>query len=184
MDWYPNRYMLDTSSLNIIIENNADEFLIYQSKLHGFEYYFAETQSLEAVNNITDKHQTFPDNAVPKTNAEKSVTILKLIGKLQTKYVGQMATFLPNGWALDGTFHLIPKEEQQAADMFFDIYHNNEKHREDAMIAMTAIIYGCTLVVYDKRLYNRVNAHFPGRALWYDDFISLLKEYFSHSTNP
>ncbi len=176
MEVVKNRFMFDTSALNQIINKPDDEMLIYQTKLNGFEYYFTEIQGFEAGNNISKLRDETNSDLVKRSDAELAVELLKLINKLQTKYVGQIATLRHNKWRLDGTFTLVSKSEQGAALLFSDILNNNDyQYYNDAMIAMCGIVYGCTIVTNDKRLYKKINKHFPDRAINYASFISFIK---------
>lgn len=170
-----NRFMFDTNALNRICVSPEDEMMIYQSKLKGFEYYFSEIQCLESSANIEKVSSGVDAHLVERQRAEWAVNLLRVIPKLQTQYVGQIATFVPNRWKLDGTFEFLPDGEAGAAALFADILNQNDcQYYNDAMIAMTAVVNGCTLVTNDKRLFKKVNAHFPGRAIQYEDFVALL----------
>ena len=161
MEVVKNRFMFDTSALNQIINKPDDEMLIYQTKLNGFEYYFTEIQGFEAGNNISKLRDETNSDLVKRSDAE---------------YVGQIATLRHNKWRLDGTFTLVSKSEQGAALLFSDILNNNDyQYYNDAMIAMCGIVYGCTIVTNDKRLYKKINKHFPDRAINYASFISFIK---------
>lgn len=169
-------FMFDTSSINQIAASSSDELLIYLSKDNGFEYYFTEIQSIEASGNISNRQTEVSASLVKRNDAEFMANLFRIMSKLQTKYVGQIATLRPNKWKLDGTFELLPECEQKVELMFDDILNNNDyQHYNDAMLALTAIINGCTLVTNDKRLYKKINKYYPERAIKYKDFMSLLQ---------
>lgn len=118
---------------------------------------------------------SFKSKNVERGNAEYAIKLMKIIAKLQTKHVNKIVTLRHNRWILDGTYEVIPNDEIAAYEMFSDILNNNDnQHYNDAMIAMTAIVNGCTLVSDDKRLFNKVNRHFPGRAIRYAEFTETL----------
>lgn len=175
MDKVQNRYMFDTNAINRISQDSYDEMLIYESKSHGYEYYFTEIQVYESQSVIEKQTADIDSNLVERDRAVYSLNLLRLISKLQTKYVGQIMTLLPNRSRLDGTFELLSDGEEESVAMFWKIMNNNDIHYEDAMIALVAIVNGCILVTNDKRLFNKINSFFPGRAIKYEDFIALLK---------
>lgn len=178
MEWVKNRYMFDTNALNRICKNTGDEMVIYQSKCLGREYFFSEIQCQESGANITKQYADVDPDFVERKKAEWALSLLRVIPKLQTKYIGLIATFRPFGWMLDGTYNILPDGEQGAAKLFSDILNENDRqYYNDAMIAMTAIVHGCVVVTNDKRLFNKTNQHYPGRAIKYDDFIESVKEF-------
>lgn len=177
MEKVEKRFMFDTNALNRICADSGDEMLIYASKSEGYEYFFSEIQCLESCANIEKNTEGLDRSLIERNRAEFALKLLKIISKLQTKYVGQIANLRWNQWILDGTFRLLPDNETAAYDMFLDIVNDNDlQYYNDGMIAMTAIAYGCTLVTNDKRLFNKVNKHFADRAIKYEDFISRLKK--------
>lgn len=175
MDIVDKRFMFDTSALNRITRNLGDETLIYTSKSFGFEYYFSEIQVDEILKSVTRHHADVPDNLVERDRVDFMSRLLKIIIKLQTQYVGQIATLLPYRWTLDGTFDILPDSEYAAEKVFRDILNNNDhQHYNDAMIGMVSIVHGCVLVVNDRRFFNKVNRGEPGRAITYEDFIARI----------
>ena len=103
--------------------------------------------------------------------------MLKLVSKIQKDYVGQIATLTQNRWVLNGTLRLLPNGEEAAHKMYLEILNDNShQHYNDAIIALTGIVDGCTIVVNDKRLRNAINRHYPGRAIKYDEFLKLVYE--------
>lgn len=171
-----NRYMFDTNALNCICKNLDDETSIYQSKSLGWEYFFSEIQGKEAGANITKQYAGVSPDVVERKKAELALSLLRIIQKLQTNYIGLIATLRPFGWALDGTYNILPDNEQDAAKLFADILNENDsQYYNDAMIAMTAIVNGCTVVTNDKRLFNKINHHYPGRAIKYEDFLECVR---------
>lgn len=178
MEKQNNRYMFDTNALNKIIFNPTDEMHIFRSKTNGFEYYFTEIQLQEAQANVTKIRGEADSNYVLKSDAELATNLLRVSSKLQTKYVPQIATLRPGRWKLDGTFSILPDSESDAFDLFDDILNDNDnQYYNDAMIAMTAISNGCVVVTDDIRLFKKINKHFPGRAIKYNNFIELIKDY-------
>lgn len=176
MNWVANRYMFDTSAINALYRaSGEDEMLIYNSKSRGFEYYFTETQLQEIENNINSK-EFMGLEVVSRAAAMRAIRMLKLVTKIQKAYVGRIATLTHNRWILDGTFELLSDDEKEAAKMYSEILNNNPiQHYNDAIIALTGIANGCTIVVNDKRFKNAVNHHFDGRAISYDEFLSRLR---------
>ena len=176
MDKVANRFMFDTNALNNICKDPDAEMLIYQSKDSGFEYFFTEIQCKESEANIWKQSPNVDPLFVERSRAEWAANLLRIIPKLQTRYVGQIATLRPGRWLLDGTFDVLPDSELPAFDMFSDILNDNDfQYYNDAMIAMTAIVNGCVLVTDDKRLFKKVNQHFPGRAIKYEEFLDAFK---------
>lgn len=170
-----NRYMLDTSALDALCKAGlADETRIYKSKRKGFEYYFTETQLEESEKNINAKSNPSAD-VVARENAERAANMLRVASKIQTKYVGRIATLTENRWILDGTFEPFSDEEPLAWDMYLEILNDNPfQHYNDAIIALTGIENGCTIVVNDGRFRKIVNKYFPGRGITYEEFLSRL----------
>lgn len=176
MDKVENRYMFDTNALNSICSNMLDEMAVYQSKGREYEYFFTEIQCQESSGNIAKKSQGIEPFLVERSRADWALNLLRVIPKIQTQYVGQIATLRLNRWLGDGTFSILPDGESDAAIMFSDINNDNDdQYYNDAMIAMTAIVHGCTVVTNDKRLFNKINKHFPGRAIKYEEFIGSLQ---------
>ena len=175
MECVENRYMFDTSALDALCKSSGtDELKIYASKGKGFEYYFTETQLEESEKNITSKEYAGLD-VVSRAAAMRAIKMLKLVSKIQKAYVGRIATLTHNRWLLDGTFELLPSGEEKAFEMYQEILNNNPwQHYNDAIIALTGIVNGCTIVVNDTRFRNTVNRNFPGRAITYSEFLSRL----------
>ena len=163
MECVENRYMFDTSALDALCKSSGtDELKIYASKGKGFEYYFTETQLEESEKNINSKEYAGLD-VVSRAAAMRAIKMLKLVSKIQ------------NRWLLDGTFELLPSGEEKAFEMYQEILNNNPwQHYNDAIIALTGIVNGCTIVVNDTRFRNTVNRNFPGRAITYSEFLSRL----------
>lgn len=173
MDIVDKRFMFDTSALNRIARDLKDENLIYRSKSFGFEYYFSEIQVYEVLKSVYRHNVDVPENLVERDRVDFMSRLLKIIIKLQTQYVGQIATLRPNRWLLDGTFDIFPDDENTAANVFEDILNSNDRqHYNDAMIGMVAFVHGCVLVVNDRRFFNKVNKGEPGRAITYENFIA------------
>ncbi|MEA4813361.1 MAG: PIN domain-containing protein [Oscillospiraceae bacterium] len=177
MDKVEKRYMFDTNAINKICQNPNDEITIYKSKINGYEYYFTEIQCQESCANIIKKSEGLDSCLVERQRAEYALNLLRVIPKLQTCYVGQIATLRLNRWGSDGTFDILQDNESEAAAMFSDILNDNDRqYYNDSMIALTAIVNGCTLVTNDKRLFNKVNNHFIERAIKYENFIEIISE--------
>lgn len=175
MEWVKNRYMFDTSALNKIIESTEDEILICESKKHGYEYVFTEIQVQESENCVQKRKSGIPEDLVERSRVQKAFHLLRIIIKFQTTYVGQIATLRKNRWLLDGTFELLPDDEEKAFDVFKEVLHNNDRqHYNDAMIAMTAIRHGCMLVARDGEFFKKFRRVFPDRYIYYGDFIDQL----------
>ena len=180
MEKIENRYMFDTCALNRICGNPSDEMHIYQTKQFGWEYYFSEIQCDESGNTALNGLE---DALIEKEKVNRAISLLRIIPKLQTKYIGLIATLRRNRWVLNGTYTPQPDSEQDAYDLFVDILNENDRqHYNDAMIGMTAIVHGCTIVTNDRRFYNKVNKHFPGRAIRYDEYMERVNALFG-STN-
>lgn len=178
MEWVNNRYMFDTCALNRICLNPQDEMLIFQSKLQGWEYFFSEIQCRESCANIYKQSKDVDSNLVERERAEWALSLLRVIPKLQTQYVGLIATFRPAGWILNGTYDILPNNEQNTVKLFSDILNNNDRqYYNDAMIGMTAIVHGCIVITNDERFYRKVNRHFPGRSIKYEAFIERVREF-------
>lgn len=176
MDKVANRFMFDTNALNRICKDPYAEMIIYQSKYAGFEYFFTEIQCNESEANIRKKSPNVDPLLVERSRAEWATNLLRVIPKLQTKYVGQIATPRPGRWGLNGTFDVLPDNELSAFNMFSDILNDNDfQYFNDAMIAMTSIVHGCVLVTNDRRLYKKVNHHFPNRAVKYEEFLETIQ---------
>lgn len=176
MDKVANRFMFDTNALNNICKDPDAEMLVYQSKDSGFEYFFTEIQCKESEANIWKQSPNVDPLFVERSRAEWAANLLRVIPRLQTRYVSQIATLRPGRWLLDGTFDVLPDGELPAFDMFSDILNDNDfQYYNDAMIAMTAIVHGCVLVTDDSRLFKKVNQHFPGRAIKYGEFFKSFK---------
>lgn len=175
MDAVKNRYMFDTSALDALCKTEfEDETKIYATKEKGFEYYFTETQLEESEKNIRAKSNPSAD-IVTRENAERAANMLRVVSKIQTKYVGQIATLTENRWILDGTFELLPDGNELAWEVYTEILNDNPfQHYNDAIIALTGLANGCTLVVNDRRFRNIVNKHLPGRAITYAEFMERL----------
>lgn len=175
VDAVKNRFMFDTSALNSLFKSTSDDInRVYASKEKGFEYYFTETQLEESENNINSKENAGMDT-VSREAVMRAIRMLKLIANIQKEYVGRIATLTPNRWVLDGTFEILPEGEDEAIEVYKEILHDNPvQHYNDAVIALTGLVNGCTLVVNDKRFRNAVNRHFSGRAIHYNDFLKLL----------
>lgn len=175
MDIVDKRFMFDTSALNRISHDPGDEILIYRSKSFGFEYYFSEIQVDEILKSVYRRNADVPDDLVERDRVDFMSRLLKIVIKLQTQYVGQIATLRPNRWILDGTFDILPDNENTAMNVFEDILNGNDRqHYNDAMIGMVAISHGCTLIVNDRRFFNKVNRGETGRAITYEDFIARI----------
>lgn len=175
MEKVDNRFMFDTNALNEICKDFNAEMMIYQSKRYGFEYFFTEIQCKESEANIWKQSPNVDPLFVERSRAEWATNLLRVIPKLQTQYVGQIATLRRGRLLLDGTFEVLPDNELSAFEMFLDILNNNDfQYYNDAMIAMTAIVHGCVLVTDDKRLSKKVNQHFPGRAIKYGVFLETV----------
>lgn len=162
MEFVKNRYMFDTSALNHLVRLPEDFSVIYRSKFRGFEYLFTEPQILEAKNNLT-------------TNAALGMDLLELMIKIQTKYVGPIATSVENSWLLDGTRDFLSENETDTIAMFFARFNDNQKRYNDALIAVTGIHNGCIIITNDKKFRRDVNKFFPERAITYENFIDCLK---------
>lgn len=176
MDIIDKRFMFDTSALNRIARDPDDEILIYRSKSFGFEYYFSEIQVDEILKSVYRHNGNVPDNLVERDRVDFMSRLLKIVIKLQTKYVGQIATLRPNCWVLDGTFDILPDGEDTAANVFEDILNGNDRqHYDDAMIGMVSLSHGCVLVVNDRRFFNKVNRGELGRAITYEEFIAHIR---------
>lgn len=175
MDKIDLRFMFDTNTVNKIAQNSSDEMDIYDSITQGYEYYFTDIQPDESGKAISS-HKSGNTTTVYRKDAEYAINLLKIISRLQTRHVKNIATLCRFGWLLDGSYDFLPDNETLAGEMFFDILNSNERqYYNDAMIALTCIVNGCTLVTNDKRLFNKVNKHFPGRAIRYEDFIVSLR---------
>ena len=178
VDAAENRYMFDTNALNRICRNSFDEIAIYQSKCQGWEYYFSEIQCQESSNTISKQTEGVLPQYVERERAERALSLLRVIPKLQTRYVALIATLRPRGWLLDGTYSILPDGEYQTYKLFTDILNNNDRqYYNDAMIGMTAIIHGCVVVTDDKRFFNKINKHFPERAIKYNDFLEKVTAF-------
>lgn len=176
MEKVNNRFIFDTNAINRICEDHTSEAQIYKSKFVGFEYYFSEIQCSEAGATMLKERKDENLNTINRSRAEYAFDRLRVIPKLQTQYVGKIATLRPNGWPLDGTVEISDDEELPSIDMFMDILHeNDQKYYNDAMIAMIGIQNGCTIVTNDKRLKNKVNHHFPGRAISFEEFMEIIQ---------
>lgn len=175
MDAVKNRFMFDTSALNALFKATGDDInRVYASKKKGFEYYFTETQLEESENNINSKDDVGMD-VVSREAATRAIRMLRLIANIQKEYVGRIATLTPNRWVLDGTFEILPEGEDEAFEVYKEILDGNPpKYYNDAIIAMTGVVNGCTLVVNDGRFRKIVNRHFSGRAIDYNEFLELL----------
>ena len=175
VEWVKNRYMFDTSALDRLCKSTGDDELkIYASKQRGFEYYFTETQLQEAEDNIHAKKYAGLDE-VGRDAAMRAIQMLRMVSKIQKAYVGRIATLDLNRWVGNGTFQLLPENERAAHAMYLEMIGDNpDKYYNDAIIALTGIVNGCTLVVEDKRFRNAVNRHFSGRAIRYGEFLARL----------
>lgn len=171
------KFMFDTSALNQIVNDSYDEMQIYQSKFKGFEYYFSEIQVSESIGNIKKERKNINNDFVSKNDAELTANLLRIVSKLQTKYVGQIAT--PRRWVLDGTYTLLKEDTNcTAIEMFEDILNDNDyQYYNDAMIALLSVTNNCILVTNDKRLFKKVIKYFPDLALKYDDYFKLVKDF-------
>ena len=175
MEWVKNRYMFDTSALNKIVESAEDEALIYASKSAGYEYFFTEIQVQESEKCVEKHTDGIPEELVERTRVELAFRLLRIIIKLQSRYVGQIATLRPNRWLLNGTFEILPDYDEKSAEVFREVLHGNDRqHYNDAMIAMTAIRHGCTVIARDTEFFKKISRVFPGRYIYYDDFIDQL----------
>lgn len=174
-DAVKNRYMFDTTALDSLCKASGNDLQkVYASKEKGFEYYFTETQLEESENNINSKEDTGMD-VVSRESAMRAIKMLKLVANIQKKYVGRIATLTPDRWILDGTFEILPEGEDKAFEVYTEILNDNPKqHYNDAIIALTGLVNGCTLVVNDGRFRRIVNKHFSGRAIDYNEFLTLL----------
>ena len=175
MEWVKNRYMFDTSALNKIIESPKDEMLIYTSKKAGYEYFFTEIQVQESENCVQKRKSGIPEHLVERNRVQLAFRLLRTIIRLQTTYVGQIATLRKNRWLLDGTFEILPDDEAKAIDVFNEVLHDNDhQHYNDAMISMTAIRHGCAVVSRDRDFFKKFSRVFPDRFIYYGDFINQL----------
>lgn len=171
METAEKRFMLDTSALNRIIKSPDDEMLIIKSKAEGCQYFFADIQFDEIAKIIRRPSPGVPRELVERTRVYWMLDLLKTMLRIQTHYVKRYATLKLNDWILDDGLYIMPDEVSDAHD---DIYHRNDQHFNDAMIGTVAMEHGCVLVTEDRRLFNRVNAHTPGGAIRYADFIARL----------
>ena len=172
MEPVENRFMFDTNALNRICDDSHDEMLIYQTKHLGWEYFFSEIQCTEC-GNAALKHLN--DDSKEK-NVNRAVDLLRIIPKLQTRYIGLIASLRRGRWLLNGTFNILPDDEMGAYELFQDILNNNDRqYYNDAMIGMTAVVHGCIVVTDDRRFFRITNQHYPGRAIRYEEFIQRVK---------
>lgn len=171
------RFMLDTSALNRIVKNSEDERLIVESKTMGYQYFFTDIQFEEIKTSILRRSLDVPHDLVERSRVYWMLDLLKIMLRIQTHHVKRYATFKLNDWILDGSLSIMPHE---VSDTYDDIHHHNAQHFNDAMIGSVALEHGCALVTEDRRLLNRVNAHTPGGAIRYGDFIKQITA--AHST--
>lgn len=178
MDLIDKRFMLDTSALNRVIKSFEDIRLIVDSKAEGYQYFFTDIQFEEIEKNILRRSPDVPQDLVERSRVYWMLDLLKTMLRIQTHHVKRYGTLKLNDLILDGSLTIMPDEVSDAHD---DIHHHNDQHSNDAMIGVVAMEHGCVLVTEDRRLFNRVNAHTPGGAIRYADFIAQLSE---HSTSP
>lgn len=168
--------MFDTSALNRIVRNYTEEMLIYNSKDRGFKYFYTQIQLTEVANCLQKKKPDIPENLVERNSAELALHMMSFIVKSQARYVAETATLRPNRWILDGSMTILPDDEEKAVEAFSEVLHGNDRqHYNDAMIALTAVRYGCAIVAADKPFYRKFRRVLPDRFIFYHDFIELLQ---------
>ena len=178
MERIEGRYMLDTCAINRICDNDEDFLTLTRSLSCNFEYYITDAQCEEIKRTISPRGNPFQNDIVEKTRAERALKLMDITLHLRPQILPRFATLFPGGWPLDGSRDILPDGEDAAWKMYLDIRGTDgfSRHENDAMIALTAIANGCSLVTNDNRLYKKVLLHFPSRSLWYPDFILKLNQ--------
>lgn len=177
MEGIDNLYMLDTCAINLLCDNADDFLFVIHSLSHNFKYCITDAQCEEIKKTISPRKQTLPSDVVEKSRAERALKLMDITLHLQPQILPRFATLFPGGWPLDGSRNILPDNEDAAWVMFKDIrgVENASRYENDAMIALTAIANGCTLITHDDRLHKKVLKHFPLRSIWYPEFICHLK---------
>jgi len=163
----PNNYVLDTNVFEHLAKNG--DALKHMKSLFtkGHCYYITDVQNREIIG-VPDRTGKYEDPSAwnASLNASK---IIDIIESLQVKHISCVASLQKNFWLLDGSMRI--KTGERTA-MFNDIRNNNSKHLSDAQIAEAAIFNYCALITDDKKLLNKVNKHFPGKAILLNKYIS------------
>lgn len=170
---YPLNFMLDTSAINKLAERPEDLRLFTLAKEQlGYMYFLTLIQNREVIGMNSDG--SFKASVYDPEMQSKSPLMLEIIEALPIIRIPNMATFISGAWLLDGTCDLL-EDEGKLNEVFNRVFNNNPKHLEDAVIVESAMHYNCTLVSNEKRMCNRTNAFFSGRALRYGDFVEEIK---------
>lgn len=162
-------YVWDTQSLNQLA---TDDEMIEQCKQAiglGHRYYITEVQERELVG-FPDRKMNYQDASAWASPESQTLAAMNILGFLRLSCV---ALLYPHFWILDGSMRILEMSGLRI-DMFNEIYNNNNNHKRDATIAEATIFHGCTLITNDKRLKNKVNKYFPGKAITYAEYKDVV----------
>lgn len=162
-------YVWDTQSLNQLA---TDDEMIEQCKqaiASGHRYYIASVQERE-LGGVPDRKMNYQDASAWKKPESRTFAVMDILGFLRLSCI---SLFYKNFWILDGSMRILETSGLRI-DMFNEIYNNNNNHKRDATIAEATIFHDCTLITNDKRLRNKINKYFPGRAITYAEYKDVV----------
>lgn len=178
-----NCYMLDTTVYNYInLDINNLEILKKSCSL-GFRYYTTEIQNLEITGEGAKTYNRDCVSECKKEMPKEQIQELRGINEiLKVEVLPEIASGMRNHTRVDGTNRFLSKESL-AGKVFTEIDSKNKRqskrpfaYSHDAMIAETAIHYGCVLVTDDKELRTTVNSFLECGAISTEELLNLITE--------
>lgn len=168
---HQHNYLLDSCVFDKRLSNSDDDVnLLIEATKQGYEFYVTELQSRE-IHGVPDRKRTYNVKWEQPENAARIEEIFELLNVKRVSCYGNPC----QAWlvVLDGTYRAIEScdSNEPRVQMFYEIYNDNTRHLNDAVIAESAIYNGCTFISTDKRVIRIVNKYFQNRAIHYDDFI-------------
>lgn len=174
-------YMFDTSAYNHIIESNDKMDAVKKSILYGFRYYSTALQDMELSGKgaKTYNRECIPNMkySIPMEMKQKFDIVDK---ELNIQLIPEIASCMRNHSRLDGTIRFL-SPESLTGRLYQEIVSKNKpdsnrpfEYSYDAMIAESAIYYGCFLVSDDKELRDTVNSFYPKRAITTEELLEII----------
>lgn len=159
-------YIWDTQALNLLAKDVKAISMCQDAINYGHRYYITQVQTRELIG-IPDRSMKYTDSSAWGKSENNTLEVLENLGfrRLSCVALGYL-----NFWILDGSMRLLESCGPRV-DMFNDIYNGNNHHKRDATIAEATIYHNCILITNDKRLRNKINKHFPERAITYDYYL-------------
>lgn len=174
-------YMLDTSAYNHIIESNYKMDAVKKSILYGFCYYSTALQDMELSGKGAKTYNreciSNMKYSIPMEMKQKFDIVDK---ELNIQLVPEIASCMKNHSRLDGTIRFF-SPESTSGRLYQEIVSKNKTDSNrpfefsyDAMIAESAIYYGCILVSDDKELRDTVNSFYPKRTITTEKLLEII----------